>query len=272
MVKCSMSFVQKTCNRFSILLLFLILISSQPVCSDNRDILHTPLFDYKVVNTFPHDEKAFTQGLVFENGMLYEGTGLYGKSALTMRTLDSIEVLQTYRLPSSLFGEGITYYNNSIIQLTWRAGVGFIYDPSDFRVLTSFSFSTEGWGITNNGHTLIMSDGTDNIYFLDPENLKETRRIKVTDNKNPVTSINELEYIKGKIYANIWKSDRIAIIHPDSGQVEGWIHLTKLVRKAGGDNKIKTLNGIAYDNENDRIFVTGKLWPEMYEIKIITSK
>lgn len=268
-----MPFVHKTFNRFAILYIFLILISSQPVCSDSRmGTSHTPLFDYKVVNTFPHDNQAFTQGLAFEKGVLYEGTGLYGKSELTMRKLQNKKPIKTYKLPSSLFGEGITYYRNKIIQLTWRAGVGFIYDPSDFRLIKSFTFSTEGWGITHDSKQLIISDGTDNLYFFEPESFKEIRRIKVSDNKNPVTRINELEYIKGKIYANIWKTGRIAIIHADSGQVEAWINLEKLVIQAGGDNSIKTLNGIAYDKENDRIFVTGKLWPAIYEIRIIPAE
>lgn len=272
MVKCCMSFANKTLNRFAILLVFLILVSSQPVCSDNNnDISGAPLFDYKVLNTFPHDDQAFTQGLVFKEGVLYEGTGRYGKSELTKRMLESIEPIKTYKLPSSLFGEGITIYKDVIIQVTWRAGVGLVYDSTDFRLLKSFSFSTEGWGITNDRKQLIMSDGTDNLYFLDPVSFKEVRRIKVSDNKVPVTRMNELEYIKGKVYANIWKTGRIAIIHPGSGQVEAWINLEKLVMQTGGDNNIKTLNGIAYDEENDRIFVTGKLWPAMYEIKIIPS-
>ena len=267
-----MSFEHKTLNRLSILFVFLILISSQPVCSDNKnDISGAPLFDYKVLNTFPHDDKAFTQGLAFEKGMLYEGTGLYGKSELIKRTLESNEQVMTYKLPSSLFGEGITIYKDRIIQLTWRAGVSFVYQLSDFRLLKSFSFSTEGWGITHDGNMLIMSDGTDKLYFRDPESFKEIKSIKVSDSDSPVTRINELEYINGKIYANIWKTGRIAIINPESGNVEGWLNLDKLVSQAGGDNNYKTLNGIAYDEENDRIFVTGKLWSEIYEIKLISA-
>jgi len=268
-----MSFVNKPLYRFAILLVFILLISSQPVCSDNNiEISRASLFDYEVLNTFPHDDQAFTQGLAFEKGVLYEGTGRFGKSELTKRMLESIEPIKRYKLPSSLFGEGITFYKNEIIQLTWRAGVGLVYNPTGFRLLKSFSYSTEGWGITNDGKHLIMSDGTDKLYFLNPESYKEMRQIKVTDNGNPVIRINELEYIKGKIYANIWKTDRIAIIHPESGIIEGWINLDKLVNQAGGDNNYKTLNGIAYDEENDRIFVTGKLWPEIYEIRIIPAK
>lgn len=267
-----MSFAKGTVNRSSIIFIFLILISSQPVFSDNdKTASRTPLFGYKVLNTFPHDQKAFTQGLVFENGRLYESTGRYGKSKLTKRKLYSIEPIKTYRLPSSLFGEGITKYKDRIIQLTWRAGVGLIYDSTDFRLLNSFSYSTEGWGITNDGKHLIMSDGTDKLYFLDPESFKETKRVKVLDNNNPVTKINELEYIKGKIYANIWETDHIAIINPRTGRVEAWINLERLAAQAGGDNTYKTLNGIAYDTEKDRIFITGKLWPKIYEIKIIPS-
>ncbi len=268
-----MSLAKNKFNRFFIFFTFLILIFSQPVCSDNEnEISRAPLFDYKIVNIFPHDDKAFTQGLAFYKGMLYEGSGRYGKSELTQRRLESKEPIMTYKLPPSLFGEGITIYKDNIIQLTWRAGVGFVYQLSDFQLLKSFSFSTEGWGITSDGNTLIMSDGSDTLYFLEPGSFKEIIRVKVSDNNSPVTRINELEYIQGKIYANIWKTGRIAIIKAESGIVEGWINLEKLVHQAGGDNNYKTLNGIAYDKENDRLFVTGKLWPEIYEIKIVPAE
>ena len=275
MVKCGMPYNNKSINTLSVSMALLLLVNLILPCSvfsgDKKTASDTPLFNIKVVNTFPHSEQAFTQGLIFENGLLYEGTGRYGKSELTVRKLENTEPLKTYKLPSSLFGEGITIYKDRLIQLTWRAGIGLVYDPADFRLLTSFSYSFEGWGITNDGYRLIISDGTDTLYFLDPENYKEIKKIKVTDNRNPVIRINELEFIEGKVYANIWKTDRIAIIHPQTGRVEAWINLEKLVMQAGGDNRIKTLNGIAYDKENDRLFVTGKLWPLMYEIKIIPS-
>ena len=272
MLKCCMPIAIKTFKGFFIFSIFLFLIFSQPVFpGQEKTTSHTPRHNFKVVNTFPHSEQAFTQGLVFEKGLLYEGTGRYGKSELTKRKLESIAPIKTYKLPSSLFGEGITIYKNKIIQLTWRARVGLVYDPADFRLIKSFSYSAEGWGITNDGKQLIMSDGTDKLYFLDPESYKKVREIKITDSGTPVSRINELEYIKDRIYANIWRTDRIAIINPGTGQLEAWINLEKLVNQAGGNNSIKTLNGIAYDEENDRLFVTGKLWPHIYEIKIIPS-
>ncbi|UCH80096.1 MAG: glutaminyl-peptide cyclotransferase [Nitrospiraceae bacterium] len=268
-----MSFVNNTFSRFPILFFLLLLIFSQPVCSDNNNhVSLSLLIDYKVINTFPHDDQAFTQGLAFKNGLLYEGTGMYGKSELTKRRLESIRPLKRYKLPSSLFGEGITVYNDKIIQLTWRSGTGLVYQLSDFRLLGSFSYTTEGWGITHDGKQLIMSDGTDSLHFLDTESYKEIKRVKVFDDSTPVRRLNELEFIKGKIYANIWKTDRIAVINPKSGQVEAWLNLEKLTAQAGGDNTYKTLNGIAYDEENDRLFVTGKLWPKIYEIKVIPAE
>ena len=254
---------------FFTLLLLVNLTFPHSVFSGSKNSPTNGLHKFEVVNTFPHSDQAFTQGLIYKNGLIYEGTGRYGQSELTMRKLESKEPIRKYRLPSSLFGEGITFFKNRIIQLTWRAGIGFIYDPADFQLLRSFSYSFEGWGITNDGNHLIISDGTDRLYFLDPESYEKVREIKVTDNNTPVTRINELEYINGKVYANIWRTDRIAIINPDTGEVEAWINLEKLVAKAGGDNNIKTLNGIAYDGENNRLFVTGKLWPHIYEIKLL---
>jgi glutamine cyclotransferase len=272
MLKYFMPIATKTFKGFCIFSIFLFTISSQPLFPGQDKITsHTPLYNFKIVNTFPHSEQAFTQGLFFAKGLLYEGTGRYGKSELTKRKLESIETIRNYKLPDSLFGEGITLFNDKIIQLTWRAGVGLVYDPADFRLIKSFSYSKEGWGITSNGKQLIMSNGTDKLYFLNSENYKKVREITVTDKGTPVTRINELEYIKDRIYANIWRTDRIAIINPETGQVEAWINLKKLANQAGGDSRIKTLNGIAYDEENDRLFVTGKLWPNIYEIKLIPS-
>ena len=230
-----------------------------------------PVYTYKIINTYPHDRKAFTQGLVFEKGVLYEGTGLYGESGLRKAALESGEVLQTHRLPDQFFGEGITIYDNKIIQLTWKSKIGFVYDKDSFQLLKTFEYPTEGWGITHDGRQLIMSDGTATLYFLNPETFKETDRIEVSDPAGPVVHLNELEFIQGEIYANVWQTDCIAKIDPATGSVKGWILLTGLLNFQDYAQSVDVLNGIAYDNETDRIFVTGKLWPKLFEIKIQTS-
>lgn len=226
-------------------------------------------YTYSVVNIFPHDDKVFTQGLVFDEGILYEGTGLNGSSSLYAINLDTGKVLKELKLPSRLFGEGITVFGNKLIQLTWRSGTGLVYDKSNFNLLGEFHYETEGWGITHDGRSLIMSDGSANIHFLDPVTYEMTGRIEVTDNNGPVNRLNELEYVLGQIYANVWQTDTIVIIDPGTGRVKGRIDLAKLVNLARGDRVMKTLNGIAYDKETDRLFVTGKLWPNIYEIRII---
>lgn len=232
---------------------------------------HAFLYSFRIVNIFPHDDKAFTQGLVFDGGLLYEGTGIKGSSSLRGIKLDTGEVVRGFKLPARYFGEGITIFGDSLIQLTWLSRTGFVYDKRDFKLLGTFHYRSEGWGITHDGRRLIMSDGTANIYFLDPETYKMTGRIEVTDKNGPVTRLNELEYIHGEIYANIWRTDNIAIIDPETGRVKGWIDLGKLSQLAGGDKTMKTLNGIAYDKETDRLFVTGKLWPNIYEIRTVPT-
>lgn len=223
-------------------------------------------YSYKIINTFPHDPGAFTQGLVWDEGVLFEGTGLYGKSSLRKTKLESGEVLKRVKLPDRFFGEGVTIFRNRIIQLSWRSNIGFVYDKNTLNVVRTFRYDQEGWGITHDGDKLIMSDGSANLYFLDPGTFKEIGTIEVRDKMGPVTKLNELEYIRGQIFANVWKTDRIAIIDPLNGQVKGWIELQGLTDLAGGDRREKTLNGIAYDKERDRLFVTGKLWPKIYEI------
>jgi len=223
-------------------------------------------YSYKIINTFIHDPGAFTQGLVWDEGVLYEGTGLHGKSSLRKTKLESGEVLKKVKLPDQFFGEGVTIFHNRIIQLSWRSNIGFVYDKNTLNVIRTFRYDNEGWGITHDGNKLIMSDGSANLYFLDPVTFKEIGKIEVRDEMGPVTKLNELEYINGQIFANVWKTDRIAIIDPLNGQVKGWIELQGLTDLAGGDRSKKTLNGIAYDKERDRLFVTGKLWPKIYEI------
>ena len=225
-------------------------------------------YTYQIVNTYPHDENAFTQGLVFENGVLYEGTGRYGNSTLRCVELETGKIVQTYALSKDFFGEGITIFKDKIIQLTWVEHKGFIYNKTSFELLREFNYSTQGWGITNDGHRLIMSDGTENLYFLNPETFEKIGQIEVQDKGNPVIALNELEYIKGDVYANIWGQEKIAMINPQSGQVKAWINFTgiqKVMNRTGSD----VLNGIAYDAQEDRLFITGKCWPQLLEIKLV---
>ena len=221
---------------------------------------------YQIVNTYPHDANAFTQGLVYYEGDLYEGTGLNGRSSLRLVDLETGKVLQITNLDDEYFGEGITLFKDQLIQLTWRSQVGFVYDRESFAKLQEFAYTTEGWGLTHDGENLIMSDGSDRLFFLDPETFEEVRQISVRDRDQPVDKLNELEYINGEIYANVWMSDRIARINPETGQILGWIDLAGLVDPALAANRDAVLNGIAYDSENDRLFVTGKLWSNLFEI------
>jgi len=229
-----------------------------------------PLYTYKIVNTYPHDRNAFTQGLVFEDGILYEGTGLHGQSTLRKVELETGDILRILTLPAQFFGEGVTIYGNKLIQLTWQSNVGFIYDKESFELLQEFNYSTEGWGITHDGKRLIMSDGTSTLHFLDPETFQEIGQIEVYDRNGPVTKLNELEYIQGEIYANIWKTDRVARIAPLTGQVMGWIELENILSPEDRNHRVDALNGIAYDAKNDRLFVTGKFWPKIIEIEMIS--
>ena len=228
----------------------------------------TPLrYTYSIVNVYPHDKNAFTEGLVFENGVLYESTGLYGNSTLRRVELETGKILQLYVLPNQFFGEGITIFDDKIIQLTWQSHRGFVYDKDSFDLLQKFDYPTEGWGITNNGSRLIMSDGTATLYFLDPVTFEKVGQVEVHDT-GPVTELNELEYIHGKVYANIWLEEKIAIINPQTGQVEGWINLSGINDLENQDPN-NVLNGIAYDAKEDRLFVTGKRWSQLFEIKLI---
>ncbi len=230
------------------------------------------IYTYMTLNTYTHDRDAFTQGLVIENGVLYEGTGLYGKSSLRKVDLETGKVLQIHRLPSAYFGEGITILGDTIIHLTWKSKKGFVYDKNSFEVLSEFTYDTEGWGITNDGKRLIMSDGTSTLYFLDTNTFTVTGHVRVHDNNVAIANLNELEYIRGRVYANVWQTDNIAIIDPDSGRVTGWIDLSGLLPAETDGIPVDVLNGIAYDAEDDRLFVTGKLWPSLFEIELITKQ
>jgi len=209
--------------------------------------------------------------LVFEDGVLYEGTGLNGHSTLRRVKLETGEVLQIHELPAQFFGEGVTVYGNDIIQLTWQSHVGFVYDRDSFELLQEFNYSTQGWGITHDGERLIMSDGTATLYFLDPETFEEIGRVGVYDNDGSVNRLNELEYVQGEIYANVWQTNCIARIDPQTGQVVGWIELKGLLTPEDRSEPVDVLNGIAYDAENARLFVTGKLWPKLFEIELISA-
>jgi glutamine cyclotransferase len=221
-----------------------------------------------IINTYPHDRQAFTQGLVLDQGTLYEGTGLRGRSSLRRVDLTTGRVLQVHALPAQFFGEGITVYGPHIIQLTWQSQVGFVYDKSNFTLIRQFTYPTEGWGITHDGQRLIMSDGTSMLYFLHPQTLSEIGQLHVRDDKGPVARLNELEYVQDSIYANLWQTDRIARIDPESGRVTAWIDLTGLLQREDRIGQVDVLNGIAYDADRDRLFVTGKLWPKLFEIQI----
>ncbi len=235
--------------------------------SANSNVI--PVYTYKVVNTYPHDRSAFTEGLVFEDGVLYEGTGLRGYSNLRRVKLETGEILQIRELSSQFFGEGVTLYGNKIIQLTWQSHIGFVYDKYSFKLLQEFNYPDEGWGIAHDGKHLIMSDGTATLHFLDPETFEEISQIEVSANNIPVTRINELEYIQGEIYANIWQTERIARIDPLTGQVIGWIDLKGILSLKDDSETVDVLNGIAYDLKNSRLFMTGKFWPKLFEIELI---
>ena len=225
---------------------------------------------YRIVHVYPHDSSAFTQGLVFVDGHLYESTGLNGKSSLRMVDLTTGRVLQKYDVPPNYFGEGLTDWGSNLVQLTWQAHEGFVYDRFSFSLLRKFQYEGEGWGLTHDKTNLIMSDGTSYLRFLDPKTFKETKRIHVTDEAgHSVDQLNELEYVRGEIYANVWQTDQIVRISPRTGKVLGWVDLTGIIdaRELSGQGAV--LNGIAYDQKEDRLFVTGKLWPKLFEIRIV---
>jgi glutamine cyclotransferase len=227
---------------------------------------------YELVNTFSHDPNAFTQGLVFEDGFLYEGTGLNGRSELRKVELETGKILQVRKLPDEYFGEGITILGDRIIQLTFQSNVGFVYDKETFELLQEFSYPTEGWGLTHDGKHLIMSDGTPMLYFLDPQTFEQVRKIMVLDKDNALWGLNELEYIEGQIYANVWPRERVVRIDPKTGRVNGWINFKGLLAPRDYNKDMDVFNGIAYDPAGGRLFVTGKCWPKLFEIKLITTK
>jgi glutaminyl-peptide cyclotransferase len=227
-----------------------------------------PVFGYQVVRAYPHDPTAFTQGLQFVDGTLYEGTGLNGRSSIRKVKLETGEVLEKRDVPSQYFGEGITIWQSDLIELTWQSEVAFVYDKNTLQQKRTFKYLGEGWGLTHDGTNLIMSDGSDRLRLLDPATFAERRRIAVTAAGRPLARLNELEYVKGEIFANVWTTDTVARIAPDSGHVTGYIDFSGLLTPAERA-RTDVLNGIAYDAEHDRLFITGKLWPKVFEVKIV---
>jgi glutaminyl-peptide cyclotransferase len=223
---------------------------------------------YKIIHTYPHDPQAYTQGLLYQDGHLYESTGVNGRSSLRMVDLETGHVLQSVPVPSQYFAEGLAAWGSTLIQLTWQSHVAFVYDRFSFRLLRTFPCDGEGWGLTQDGKSLILSDGTATLHFLDPATFRETRRVVVKNRGTSITELNELEYVHGEIYANVWHSDRIARISPATGKVPGWIDLSGILPANQHSDPEAVLNGITYDALHDRLFVTGKLWPRLFEIKI----
>jgi len=253
--------------KFSVLLLAVALCACGAVGQPTQAA--TPVYGYEVVKSFPHDRYAFTQGLIFVDGYLFEGTGQPGASSIRKVELESGKVVQQRDIPPPFFGEGIVNWKDRLIEITWQHQVGFVYDLKTFDLKSQFRYPGEGWGLTQDGARIIMSDGTNALRFLNPETLQETGRIQVMDQGRPVLNLNELEWVKGEVWANVWTTDTIARIDPATGNVKGWIDLTGLlnsVDRMGATPDV--LNGIAYDAAKDRIFVTGKWWPKLYEIKL----
>jgi glutaminyl-peptide cyclotransferase len=228
----------------------------------------TPVYGYRVMHIYPHDPEAFTQGLEFRGGVLYEGTGLNGRSSIRKVELETGKVLQQALVGIQYFGEGITVVGSELFELTWQAKRGFVYDLNSFRILRDFEYPGEGWGLTHDNRQIYMSDGSAQIRVWNPSSLQELRRINVHDGNKPIDSLNELEFVKGEIYANVWQTDRIARISPADGHVTGWIDLTGLLTSEE-QSRADVLNGIAYDSLGDRLFVTGKLWPKLFEIQLV---
>ena len=229
---------------------------------------HTRVDGYRIVNTYPHDAHAYTQGLIFLDGFLFESTGLKGQSSLRKVKLETGQIIQRQSLDQTYFAEGLTEWGDQLVQLTWRSRKAFVYELTSFSLLRTFGYPGEGWGLTHDQQGFILSDGTEHLRFLDPNNFRETKRLVVVEGGAPVEGLNELEYVRGEVYANVRFTNRIARISPQSGQVLGWIDLSGLIPTDQLDSRAE-LNGIAYDVANKRLFVTGKLWPRIFEIEIV---
>jgi glutaminyl-peptide cyclotransferase len=262
-------------KRRNLLIIIFYLILLAALAAGDASAASVPSYGYEIVAVYPHDKEAFTQGLDYDQGLLYEGTGLYGGSAARIVELETGRILKQTNLPEDLFGEGLAVWRDRLIQLTWQSGVGLIYDKESLNIVGNFTYPGEGWGLTSDGERLIMSDGTDSLYFLDPQSLQRVGRIAVTCDGAPVTGLNELEYVEGEIYANIFPSSRVAVISLQ-GDVVAWIDFSGLVREVSRVTDIDViegvLNGIAYDSQNRRLFVTGKLWPRLFQVRILRGE
>jgi glutamine cyclotransferase len=243
--------------------------SSAPTTTNtaNASPSATPMYSYEVVHTFAHDTNSFTQGLVFLDGALLESTGLKGQSTLRKVELETGKVLKQVEVPARYFAEGLALLNGKLYQLTWQDGRGFVYDLDSFRLEMEFNYAGEGWGLTTDGRSLIQSDGTDQLRFIDPVSFEVKRTLIVSDQGRPVNRLNELEYIKGEIFANVWGTDLVVRIDPATGKVNGIIDFTGLLSRQDRE-RTEVLNGIAYDPKGDRLFVTGKLWPKIFEVRL----
>jgi glutaminyl-peptide cyclotransferase len=227
---------------------------------------------FRIIQSYPHDPRAFTEGLVYADGVLYESTGMKGHSTLRLIDPKTGIITRHIDVPDIYFGEGITVWQNELIQLTWQDHIGFVYDRNTLRLLQTFHIDGEGWGLTQDGRSLIMSDGTPTLHFLDPHTFRETRHLQVTENGTPVQNVNELEYIHGEIFANIWHSDRIIRISPQNGKVLGWLDLSTLLPASQRTDPEAVLNGIAYNAKTNHLFLTGKLWPRLFEIELLDRR
>jgi glutaminyl-peptide cyclotransferase len=258
------------CWTTCIALVCLLSLSCRPssVSHTNRSVEDSNGSDYEVVNVFPHDPGAYTQGLEFHDGKLLESTGQVGRSSLRSVDLSTGDVVMRVTVPPPHFAEGVTLFNGKIYQLTWQDQVGFIYDPSNFSKIGEFKYFGEGWGLTHDSESLILSDGSNKLRFLDPSTYQVKKIVNVTEKGTPITQLNELEYVNGEILANVWHTERIARIQPETGNVIGWIVLNGLISPDELSDPEAVLNGIAFDEQNKRLFVTGKLWPKLFEIRI----
>ena len=252
----------------SALFLLLATLMEPALAANEEPAAASARYTYRVIASHPHDPEAFTQGLLFADGKLYESTGGYGTSSLRILDLASGRVLRERRLPDNRFGEGLALSGGRLHQLTWKAGIGFMHEASTLTPIGTFRYDGEGWGLAANGESLVMSDGSAELRFIDPATLTEVRRLPVRDGTEPVSGLNELEFVEGDLYANVWPSDRIAIINPANGQVRGWLDLTGLLPLVFRTPRTDVLNGIAYDAVGKRLFVTGKHWPRLFQIEV----
>jgi glutamine cyclotransferase len=241
---------------------------ARPASQDAPSSVDVPVYSYEIVASYPHDPKAYTQGLAFYDGMLYESTGQYGQSSLRRVELKKGKVKKKIEVSGQYFAEGMTILHGKIYQLTWQQNKGFIYDLKDFKLENEFAYDGEGWGLATDGQALILSDGTNQIRFIDPSNFRLLRTINVVNDTQPLGHLNELEYIHGEIYANVWKTDNIVRLDPNTGRILAWIDLAGLRPAETSNNSENVLNGIAYDADNDRLYVTGKRWPVVFEIRL----